>query len=335
MRRGDQRAVLGRLREHLLALRLGGLVVAVERDRHGRVVELHRGHVDQVAGDDHPRALALDDVARVAPRVARRGPAAHARHDLRVGGDRLQAARGLVRAERVHRGREAVLRIGWCLGHLGLAQIVVDVALAGMHHGLGKHRHALVRQAAHVIAVHVGDEDVVDLVGPVAGRLQVGQQRAGGRAAVAAGARVDQDQPAAGVDEERVDRGLHGQALEMPGERGARPGRGLLEQLIHRQVEAAVVQCGHLEVAEAHPVEARRLRLHHRGGGLHGRDGQRREGDDGDQRGGTRHGVHGGGAGLRHAGILSSGVRPHVGRLACARSRLTRARARVGSLPRA
>src|SRR3546814_16805574 len=70
MHGGDPIAVLRRGREHLRALGFGLRRRAVVLDGHLRIGELHGGDVQQIAPDQEILAVAFDEIARMARRVA-------------------------------------------------------------------------------------------------------------------------------------------------------------------------------------------------------------------------------------------------------------------------
>src|SRR5580692_3745358 len=65
MSRSDPFAVGCGFAEDSLPLSQRGGVVAIELDRYRRVGELHRGHVQQIADEQHALPAALDQVAAV------------------------------------------------------------------------------------------------------------------------------------------------------------------------------------------------------------------------------------------------------------------------------
>ena len=64
---------------------------------------------------------------------------------------------------------------------IGLAQPQIGVSLVDMDDGVGKGCELTFEQAADVVGVHVGDKDVVDLVGTIAGGFQALLQLSDGR----------------------------------------------------------------------------------------------------------------------------------------------------------
>ena len=109
--------------------------------------------------------------------------------------------------------------------------------------------------------MHVGQQHRVDLLGPVAGGLQVVLDAAQRRTEAGGGTGIDQHQLLPGMDQEGIDRGLHArrglqehacqQRLDLV---GGQP----LEQP-RRQRHDAIEQRGDLEVAEGGAVVARDL----------------------------------------------------------------------------
>ena len=283
-------ALLRRIGVGQLALRHRRLRIGVEGDRHRRVRELHRGDVHQVAPHRQLLALALDHVDRVARRVAVGRVRAHARHQLGLAAERLEPARVLVGLERRDRGGEEVLVPGRRLGGVVQVQPVVGVVLVHPHHRVREQRLAVLAQPGRMVGMQVGDVDLVDLLGLVARRLQVGEQLAGGRTEGAIGAGVDQHQLGAGVDQVAIDRGLHRRLQELLVQRlHDAAGLGLVHQLVHRQVDGAVAEGGDFEIAQHQAVVARRLGLHLRGRRLHARRGQRERETEGGELSGTGH----------------------------------------------
>ena len=282
MRHRHEVAFLGRVGVVLLALRRGRLAVGVELDGGGGHCKLHRRDVHQIAPDDHLVAVAFDRVDGVAGRVATGWNGADAGHEFGLAIKGLELACGDIRIQRSHRALEEALGIGRGLVHVLLRQPEAAFAHVGAHDGIRKHHLAVGHQATDMVRVHVGDVDLVHLLGLVARSLEVAHQLAQRGAKEARRAGIDQHQLAAGVDEVAVDRSLDRRLEVGLGEQafdacGRQPG----EQLVHRQRDGAVGQRGDLEAAQRHAVPAGGLALGDRGFSL----GQRGEGQ---QRGGNQ-----------------------------------------------
>ncbi|CAD5375752.1 hypothetical protein OF001_U10439 [Pseudomonas sp. OF001] len=262
VRSGHPQPVERRIGEHALPGGDGSGAVDIELDGHVRAGELHRVAVHDVAPHQQAAGAGAEQVAAVPRGVAGAGRGAHpgdARTFLTVG---LQAAGGDVgRQGRLGHPEHALAvlrRLGRQLG----AQPVVRLGLGHVHAGVGEgHAARAVEQAAGMVRMQVGEQHVVDLRRLVARRRDVGLDRAERRPEALRRAGIHQQQLAAGVDQIGVDRGLHAlvrldehprqQALDILG-------AGALEQL-GIEVDIAVVQRGHLELAQRHAEEARHL----------------------------------------------------------------------------
>jgi hypothetical protein len=88
----------------------------------------------------------------------------------------------------------------------------------------------------------MGQVDFIDLLRLIAGGLEVGHQLAEGRAEQAARAGIDQNQLAAGVDQEAVDRRFGRHGLEVARQRLGGDGSRLVQQFVDRQVDGAVAE---------------------------------------------------------------------------------------------
>ena len=86
---------------------------------------------------------------------------------------------------------ESPLVVGRRLVQVLLAQPVISVVLVGPHDRVREAALVARHQATDMVAVHVGDADLIDLFGRVTGGFQVGGQPAEGRAEQAGGAGVD------------------------------------------------------------------------------------------------------------------------------------------------
>ena len=115
-----------------------------------------------------------------------------------------------------------------------------------------------------MVRVHVGDVDLVYLLGLVACSLQIRKQITQGGAEQARCAGVHQHQLAAGVDQVGVDRGFHHLFEETALERLCNfLGRLVVHQLEHGQLDGAVGDSGDFKVTDHHPVKPGRLGLDH------------------------------------------------------------------------
>ena len=131
--------------------------------------------------------------------------------------------------------------------------------LVSAHGGVGECELVVVHQAAHVVGVHMGDVDLVDLLGLVAGSLQVGDQVAQRRAKQLGCAGVNQHQLGAGVDQVAVNGGFQWGRHKRVVERFFNLGwRGVGQQLVHRQVDCAIRQGRDFKVAQHRAKVARR-----------------------------------------------------------------------------
>src|SRR5271156_5942963 len=99
MRAGDPVAVLGRVREYLLALFRGCRQVEVVLEGHRRVGELRGGGMHEIAPQEQLLTAALHHIHSVAGGMSRGRDSAHARHKLDVTLERLEAAGRAVRRE--------------------------------------------------------------------------------------------------------------------------------------------------------------------------------------------------------------------------------------------
>ena len=133
-----------------------------------------------------------------------------------------------------------------------------------MDDGVGKLDHLVLHQAADVVRMHVGQQNVVDVGGAIAGSLQVAHQLAERRSEQVAGAGIDQDQALAGVDQVGVVGGFLRRLQEGVVQRSHRFRGRLVQQLVHRQIHRAIAERGDLEIAQHEAVIARRRCLGHR-----------------------------------------------------------------------
>lgn len=125
------------------------------------------------------------------------------------------------------------------------------------HDGIRKRHRAIRRNAADMVLVQVREQHFVDLRGRVAGRAQVVEQLAAAVAVQRAGARIDENPLRSGIDQERVDRPLHGRLQE--GAIEIAPDlvlRDVAEHRVDRKRMSAVGQRDHREVADLLPIEA-------------------------------------------------------------------------------
>jgi hypothetical protein len=127
-----------------------------------------------------------------------------------------------------------------------------------------------------VIFVQMREQHFVDVFRPVARGAQIRNQLAAAVAIQHAGTRIDEHEFRTGVDEERIDRTLHGRLQEFAVEiaRDIRF-RNPLNDGIDRKRMRSVGKRRHFEIAHRHPVEAGRLDAGLRRGGQ-GIDGRTR-----------------------------------------------------------
>jgi hypothetical protein len=152
---------------------------------------------------------------------------------------------------------------------VGFAEPVAGVGAVGAHHRIGKDHGAVAGEAADMVRMHVGQVDLIDLGGLIAGGLQVLGKPAQRRAEQAGGARIYQHQLVAGIDQVGIDRSVNRTGQAGPDQRPVDPGRrGIGQQLVDRQRHGPVRQRGDFKVAEHHAVIARRLGPDHGGGGV-------------------------------------------------------------------
>ena len=194
MRGGKPESLLGAVGEHLLALRRGRrLRVGVELDRDRGLGELHRGHVHQVAHSTSFWPL-LSTTYIVWPGVWPVAARTDAREQL------VAPSNGLNLPAAMYGLIDAIAPLKKSLASFGAAsrfawlEPVVGVALVGAHDRVRERELVAGHEPADVVAVHVRDVDLVDLLRLVAGRLEIVDEVAERRAEQIAGAGVDQDQ---------------------------------------------------------------------------------------------------------------------------------------------
>ena len=206
---------------------------------------------------------------------------ADTRHQFDITLERFELAGGDVRLQGRHRGLE-IIGLGRRFCHVVGAQPVIGLLLLRAHHGVGKHQLAVSDQPADVVGVHVGDVDFIDLLGRIAGRLQVGGEFAKVRSEVAGRASVDQHQLAASIDQEGIERGFQRRRHKIFLQGGRDLGLAdALQQGVDWQRGAAIVDGGDFKVAQHHAVVGGGVGLDERRGGEGGRagDGHRGGGD--------------------------------------------------------
>ncbi|EAU69282.1 hypothetical protein STIAU_8070 [Stigmatella aurantiaca DW4/3-1] len=255
----------------LRALGRRRLGINIILDGHRGLGELDRGHVHQVAPEHELLPLALRDVEGVAGGVAQRFERPEAGRQFRAPLESFELSRRDVRRQRGHRVLEGGLVVVRSLLRVRGRQPVVRLALVRVHGGVREHGLARHHQTARVVAMDMGEQHRVDLLGLIARRPQVADEPPRRRSEQLPRPRVHQEQLGARVDEVGVDGHLHRRGEVRVGEQRADVLRlGVGEQLLHRLWRRAVGQHGDLEVAQHHPVEAGRLCLDLRGGGVGG-----------------------------------------------------------------
>ncbi len=236
------------------------------------------------------------------------GDRAHARQHFVAGLERFQPAGRGIRRHGITRHLEEglhVLRLG-CRDDFAQPEVCLRRGHVDLR--VGVRRLALRRQQpAGVIGMQVGQQHHVDLLGLIARRAHIAQQATHGRAEAGAGAGVDQDPLAAGIDQIAVHRRLHARRgrHEHPREQALDRLRAQAQQRLRGQVDIAVIQRGHDIVTQRHAVVARHLRTLLRGGR------RRRRGLCLDCTGGSQQGSRQGSGACRPGGHGKRGEQSH------------------------
>ena len=252
----------GCIAEHLGAALDRLLAVDVKTDRHFRVFELHREVMHQIAHEQNAlplRGEAVRGAARRVPGLQLRID--HTRHGRLTGLERLEAPLGNIRRGGVLGDFE--IRLG-ALGGLGdglRIEPIISLCLCRVDRGIGEHRFLLcVDQPADMVQVQVSQQNRVDLGRLIPGGFHVVREHAGGCADALAGAGVHQNQLFAGVDQKRVERGLHARGFNRTaGQQRADLALGQALEQFRRQVVVTIEQRRHFVIAHRQAEVARHL----------------------------------------------------------------------------
>ena len=182
MRARHEITLLGSFCISLLALQRCGFTVGIKLDRHARVGELHCRHVHQVSPQHQLLALAFDCINTMSGRVATACDRFDAWYKVRVAIKWLELIRFDVRVYRGHCALEETFRVRRCLVQVRLAEPEIGVVLVRANDRVGECKFVTGHQAADVVCMHMCDVDFVDLLGLIAGSLQIRDEIAQRRA---------------------------------------------------------------------------------------------------------------------------------------------------------
>ena len=189
-------------------LRLRGIRIIFGRD--GRIRKLQRCNVNDVTPDQKLLAVARHLIERVTGGMARSRKRTNTGIQFSRAAKRLETAGLNIRPQRDPCSFELGVKERRRRSLVTCIEPVVCVGEARADDRIGERHPSLGSDSAHMVFMEMREEDLVDLIGPVTGGLQVRQQMSAARAVERTGSAIDEDKPMARIDQERVDRALGG-----------------------------------------------------------------------------------------------------------------------------